>query len=127
LSEAGVIAPYVLDGAVNAELFAVYFEQVLVPMLLPNDIVIMDNLPAHKVPAVRRAIDAAGAQLLLLPPYSPDLNPIEMVFSQMKAKLRYEAHRSVEALWNALASVADAITPTQCASYFRHCGYSQSA
>jgi transposase len=78
-------------------------------------------------PAVRRAIDAAGAQLLFLPPYSPDLNPIEMVFSQMKAKLRYEAHRSVEALWNALASVADAITPTQCASYFRHCGYSQSA
>jgi transposase len=84
LSEEGMIAPYVLDGAINAELFAAYVEQVLVPTLRPADIVIMDNLPVHKVPAVRRAIEAASAQLLFLPPYSPDLNPIEMVFSQMK-------------------------------------------
>ena len=87
LSEKGMLAPYVLDGAVNAELFTAYVEQVLVPALRPNDIVIMDNLPVHKVQAVRRAIEAAGAQLIFLPPYSPDLNPIEMVFSQMKAKL----------------------------------------
>ena len=118
-----MVAPYVLDGAVNAELFTAYIEQVLVPMLQPDDIVIMDNLPVHKVPAVRRAIEAAGAQLIFLPPYSPDLNPIEMVFSQMKAKLRNEAHRSREALWRALGRIANAITPTQCANYFSHCGY----
>lgn len=123
LSEDGMVAPYVLDGAVNAELFTAYIEQVLVPMLQPDDIVIMDNLPVHKVPAVRRAIEAAGAQLIFLPPYSPDLNPIEMVFSQMKAKLRNEAHRSREALWGALGRIANAITPTQCANYLRHCGY----
>lgn len=127
LSEDGMIAPYVLDGAVNAELFTAYVEQILVPVLQPDDIVIMDNLPVHKVPAVRRAIEAAGAQLLFLPPYSPDLNPIEMVFSQMKAKLRHEIHRCVDALWRALGRIANAITPTQCANCFRHCRYLQSA
>ena len=127
LSEDGMIAPYVLDGAVNAKLFTAYVEQVLVPVLQCDDIVIMDNLPVHKAPAVRRAIEAAGAQLLFLPPYSPDLNPIEMVFSQMKAKLRHEIHRCVDALWRALGRIANAITPTQCANYFRHCGYLQSA
>src|SRR3954466_15903624 len=84
LSEDGMIAPYVLDGAVNAELFVAYVEQVLVPTLQLDDIVMMDNLPVHKVPAVRKAIEAAGAQLLFLPPYSPDLNPIEMVFAKMR-------------------------------------------
>ena len=127
LSEEGMIAPYVLDGAVNAELFVAYIEQVLVPTLRSNDIVIMDNLPVHKVPAVRRAIEAAGAQLLFLPPYSPDLNPIEMVFAKMKAKLRHEAHRSVDALWRALGRIANAITPPECVNYIRHCGYQQSA
>ena len=122
-----MIAPYVLDGAVNAELFVAYVEQVLVPTLRTNDIVIMDNLPVHKVPAVRRAIEAAGAQLLFLPPYSPDLNPIEVVFAKMKAKLRHEAHRSVDALWRALDRIANAITPSECANYIRHCGYQQSA
>src|SRR3954468_16737248 len=90
LSEDGMIAPYVLDGAVNAELFVAYVEQVLVPTLQLDDIVMMDNLPVHKVAAVRKAIEAAGAQLLFLPPYSPDLNPIEMVFAKMKAVLRRE-------------------------------------
>lgn len=118
-----MIAPYVLDGAVNAELFIAYIEQVLVPTLRLDDIVIMDNLPVHKVPAVRRAIEAAGAQLLFLPPYSPDLNPIEMIFAKMKAKLRQEAHRTVEALWRALGRIASAITRTECANYLRHCGY----
>ncbi len=127
LSEDGMIAPCVLDGAVNAELFVAYIEQVLVPTLKVNDIVIMDNLPVHKVPAVRRAIEAAGAQLLFLPPYSPDLNPIEMVFAKMKAKLRHEAHRSVDALWRALGRIATTITPPECTNYIRHCGYLQSA
>ena len=127
VSEDGMIAPYVLDGAVNAELFVAYIEQVLVPTLKVDDIVIMDNLPVHKVPAVRRAIEAAGAQLLFLPPYSPDLNPIEMVFAKMKAKLRYEAHRSIDALWRALGRIATAITPPECANYIRHCGYPRSA
>jgi transposase len=127
LSEDGMIAPYVLDGAVNADLFIAYIEQVLVPTLRVDDIVIMDNLPVHKVPAVRRAIEAARAQLLFLPPYSPDLNPIEMVFAKMKAKLRHEAHRTVDALWRALDRIASAITPTECANYLRHCGYMQSA
>src|SRR3954470_6000634 len=127
LSEDGMIAPYVLDGAVNAELFVAYVEQMLVPMLQLNDIVMMDNLPVHKVPAVRKAIEAAGAQLLFLPPYSPDLNPIEMVFAKMKAVLRREAIRSVDALWRALGSIANAITSTECANYIRHCGYPQSA
>ena len=122
-----MIAPYVLDGAVNAQLFVAYVEQVLVPTLQRDDIVIMDNLPVHKVPAVRRAIEAAGAQLLFLPPYSPDLNPIEMVFSKMKSVLRREANRSVDALWRALGSIANAITPAECANYLRHCGYPQSA
>src|SRR4051794_23174151 len=105
-----MIAPYVLDGAVNAEVVVAYVEQVLVPTLQLNDIVMMDNLPVHKVPAVRKAIEAAGAQLLFLPPYSPDLNPIEMVFAKMKAVLRREAIRSVDALWRALGSIANAIT-----------------
>jgi transposase len=101
--------------------------QVLVPALQPNDIVIMDNLPVHKIPAVRRAIEAAGAQLIFLPPYSPDLNRMEMVFSQKNAILRHEANRSREALWRALGRIAAAIAPTQCTNYLRHCGYSQSA
>ena len=121
-----MIAPYVLDGAVNAELFIAYIEQMLVPSLRADDIVIMDNLPVHKVPAVRRAIEAAGAQLLFLPAYSPDLNPIEMVFAKMKAKLRHEAHRCIDALWRALGRIANAITPPECANYIRHCGYQQS-
>src|SRR3954470_15143800 len=127
LSEDGMIAPYVLDGAVNAEVVVAYVEQVLVPTLQLNDIVMMDNLPVHKVAAVRKAIEAAGAQLLFLPPYSPGLNPIEMVFAKMKAVLRREAIRSVDALWRALGSIANAITPTECANYIRHCGYPQSA
>jgi transposase len=127
LSEHGIVAPYVLDGAVNGEFFVAYVEQVLVPVLRPNDTVIMDNLPAHKVAAVRIAIEAVGAKLEYLPPYSPDLNPIEMVFSKMKAKLRGEALRTVDAIWNALGRIADALTPEECRNYLRHCGYFQSA
>ncbi len=127
LHEGGVIAPYVLDGAVNGALFVAYLEQHLAPALTCGDVVIMDNLPVHKAAGVRIAIEAAGATLLFLPPYSPDLNPIEMVFSKMKAQLRAAAIRTVDALWNALGKIALALTPKECANYIRHCGYFQSS
>lgn len=126
LHAGGVIAPYVLDGAVNSELFVAYVEQELAPALVRDDVVIMDNLPVHKVAGVRAAVEAVGAKLLFLPPYSPDLNPIEMVFAKMKAVLRAAAIRTVEALWNALGKISDALTPQECANYIRHCGYVQS-
>ena len=102
LRQDGLVAPCVFDGAINGELFLAYVEQVLVPTLQPGDIVVMDNLGSHKVAGVRRAIEAAGADLLYLPPYSPDLNPIEQAFAKLKALLRAKALRTVEALWNAL-------------------------
>jgi transposase len=117
----------VIDGAVNGTLFVAYVEQQLATALQPGDIVIMDNLPVHKAAGVRAAIEAAGAKLLYLPPYSPDLNPIEMVFAKMKAQLRAAAIRTVDALWRALGTIADALTPEECVNYIRHCGYVQSA
>jgi len=127
LHEGGVIAPYVVDGAVNGALFVAYVQQQLATSLQPGDVVIMDNLPVHKAAGVRAAIEAAGAKLLYLPPYSPDLNPIEMVFAKMKAHLRKAAIRTVDALWNAVGKISQALTPTECANYIRHCGYVQSA
>ena len=121
--EDGMIAPYVLDGAVNAELFIAYIEQVLVPMLRVDDIVIMDNLPVHKAPAVRRAIEAAGAQLLFLPPYSPDLNPIEKMLSKLKAYLRRARARAVEALYDAIGDGLRTVTASDVAGWFKSCGY----
>lgn len=123
----GLIAPAVFDGAINGESFLAYVEQVLVPALRPDDTVIMDNLSSHKVAGVRRAIEAAGAKLLYLPPYSPDLNPIEMVFAKLKAILRAIAARTVEDLWKALGIVSDAVTPTESANFIRKAGYFQSA
>jgi transposase len=123
----GLTAPYVMEGAINGELFLAYVEQVLVPTLRPGDMVIMDNLGSHKVAGVREAIEAAGARLMYLPAYSPDLNPIEQVFAKLKAVLRAKAIRNVDALWNALASIAQAITPAECANYLRNGGYFQSA
>jgi transposase len=105
LREDGLLAPAVFDGAINANLFLAYVEQVLVPTLTPDDIVVMDNLSSHKKPAVRQAIEAAGATLKFLPAYSPDLNPIEQVFAKLKALLRRMALRTVDALWNALGSI----------------------
>jgi transposase len=122
----GLLAPAVFDGAINGELFLAYVEQVLAPTLLPGDTVIMDNLGSHKVAGVRQAIEAAGAKQLFLPAYSPDLNPIEMVFSKLKAALRKKAIRTVDALWAALGAIADSLTPQECANYLRHCGYFQS-
>ena len=120
-------APLAIDGAINGELFLAYVEQVLAPTLKPGDIVIMDNLRAHKIAGVREAIEAVGAKLLFIPPYSPDLNPIELAFSKLKALLRAKAIRTVEALWNALGDLCGSFTPKECANYFHHDGYFQSA
>lgn len=118
-----VTAPCVIDGAINGELFLAYVEQFLAPTLMPGDVVIMDNLGSHKVDGVRRAIEAAGAKLLYLPPYSPDLNPIEQFFSKLKAYLRKVAARTVRALHDALAAVSTACQPGQCANYLANAGY----
>jgi transposase len=122
----GLVAPFVLDGPMNGEAFLVYVEKILVPALRPGDIAVMDNLAAHKVQGVRRLIEAAGASLLYLPPYSPDLNPIEMAFSKLKTLLRGAAERSVEALWQRIGQLLDAYSPEECANYFRHAGYASS-
>ena len=119
----GLTAPMVLDGAMNGAAFLAYVEQVLVPTLRPGDIVIMDNLPAHKPVAIREAIEAAGAELRFLPPYSPDFNPIEMAFSKLKALLRKAAARTMDDLWNAIAAAIKSFTPSECANYFTACGY----
>jgi transposase len=119
----GLAAPWLLDGPMDGEAFLVYVRRVLVPELTPGDIVIMDNLPAHKVAGVREAIEAAGARLLYLPPYSPDFNPIEMAFSKLKALLRKAAARTVDELWAAIAAILDAITPDECHNYFQASGY----
>jgi transposase len=119
----GMTAPMVLDGPMNGEAFLAYVEQVLAPTLAPGETVIMDNLPAHKVAGVRTAIEAAGAALRLLPPYSPDLNPIELAFAKLKAWLRRRAARSVPALWNAIAAALPTFTPPECVNYFTACGY----
>jgi transposase len=119
----GMSAPMVLDRAMNGAWFLAYVEQVLAPTLTAGDIVIMDNLPAHKSAAVRKAIEATGAQLRLLPPYSPDFNPIENAFAKLKALLRKAAARTVNALENAIAEAIDTYTPTECANYFNAAGY----
>jgi transposase len=116
-------APCVLDGPVNGAAFQAYVEQVLAPTLSPGDIVIIDNLGSHKGAAVRRAIERAGATLLFLPPYSPDLNPIEQLFAKLKALLRKAATRSLDALWLAVADLLDAFHSQECANYFANSGY----
>jgi transposase len=113
----------VLDGPMNGVTFLAYVEQFLVPTLRPGDVVIMDNLPAHRVSGVRQAIEAAGATRLFLPPYSPDFNPIEQAFAKLKAYLRKVAARTKDALWQAIADALDAFTPQECANYFRNSGY----
>ena len=119
----GMTAPMVLDGPMNSQCFLAYVEQVLVPTLRPGDIVILDNLAAHKNPAVRDAIEATGANIRFLPPYSPDLNPIENAFAKLKALLRKAAARSVDQLWAAIAEAIDAFSPPECANYFAAAGY----
>ncbi len=119
----GMTAPMVLDGPMTGAWFLAYVEQILVPTLRPGDVVILDNLAAHKNAAARRAIEAVGARLLFLPPYSPDLNPIENAFSKLKALLRKAAARTVEQLWKAIAQAIDAFTPAECTNYFAAAGY----
>jgi transposase len=119
----GMVAPLVLDGPINGIAFQAYVDQILVPTLAPSDIVIMDNLGSHKGAGVRAAIEAAGAKLLYLPPYSPDFNPIEKAFSKLKAHLRKAAERTVDGLWNMIGALLPAFTPKQCANFFVAAGY----
>ncbi len=116
-------APCVIDGPINGESFLAYVEQVLVPTLKPGDIVVIDNLGSHKGKAVRHAIRATGAKLFFLPPYSPDLNPIEQVFAKLKTLLRKAAERTVEATWKRIGTLLHAFTPQECANYFKNAGY----
>ena len=119
----GMTAPMVLDGAMHGVAFLAYVEQVLVPTLSAGDIVIMDNLSAHKSAAVRHAIEATGAELRFLPPYSPDFNPIEMAFSKLKAFLKKTAARTVHDLWDAIANGINTFTLTECQNYFTAAEY----
>jgi transposase len=119
----GIAAPFVVDAPMDGDIFLAYVEQVLVPSLKDGDVVILDNLPAHKVDGVRERIEAAGAKLLYLPPYSPDLNPIEQAFSKFKALLRKAALRSIPALWDKIGQLLSAFAPTECANYFKNAGY----
>ena len=112
-----------VEGAINGELFEAYVRQQLVPMLASGDVVVMDNLSSHKRPAVRRAIEAVGARLLCLPPYSPDLNPIELTFSKLKALLRWAGERTIGALWDRQGGLVNEFSPEECGNFFRHCGY----
>jgi transposase len=118
-----ITAPCVIDGPINGETFQAWVEQFLVPTLAPGDIVVMDNLGSHKGASVRAAIEHAGAQLLFLPPYSPDLNPIEQVFAKLKALLRKAAARSLDALWSAVGQLLQHFRPEECANYFKNDGY----
>ena len=127
LSCDGVVAPTVFDGAINGELFLAYVEQQLVPALRQGDTVILDNLSSHKVAGVRKAIEDAGATLLFLPPDSPDLNPIEMLFAKFKAILRATACRTIDTWWDALGKIADMVAPQECRNFLAHAGYRQSA
>ena len=123
LRQSGVIAPLVLDGPMTGAAFRAYVEQALVPALKPGDVVVMDNLAAHKVAGIEQAIALAGASLLYLPPYSPDLNPIEQLIAQLKALLRKAVARTKEALWTTAGQLLDLILPSQCRNYLANSGY----
>ena len=123
LRTSGLTAPLVVDGAMNGAVFLAYVEQILAPTLSPRDIVIMDNLASHKVAGVREAIEARGATLVYLPPYSPDLNPIEQAFAKLKALLRKIAARTLARLWDALGDLLNRFTPQECANYLANDGY----
>ena len=123
LRNSGIVAPFVIDRPVSRTIFETWVQRVLVPNLRRGDIVIMDNLSSHKGPRVRALIEAAGATLRYLPPYSPDFNPIEKAFAKLKALLRKEAARTVEALWSAIGRIIDLITPAECVNMFASAGY----
>ena len=123
LCQKGLRAPMVIEGAMDGTLFLAYVREFLCPTLSPGDIVVWDNLSSHRVAGVREAIEAVGAILKPLPPYSPDFNPIEQVFAKLKAWLRKAGERTVESLWLALAHTLDQLTPAECANYLRGAGY----
>ena len=123
LRKTGMVAPMTLDGPINGDWFEAYVRHVLIPTLRPGDMVIMDNLSSHKRASAREMIEAAGARLMFLPPYSPDFNPIEMAFAKLKALLRKAAARTVTGLWDIIGELVDCFTPQECANYFAACGY----
>ena len=123
LRSEGFVAPLTIAGPINGELFLAWIEQHLVPTLKTGDVVVMDNLSSHKVAGVREAIESAGAELRYLPPYSPDLNPIELAFAKLKKLLRDGAERTSENVWKLCGQLLDQFTPNECLAYFRHCGY----
>lgn len=120
-----ITAPCVFDGPINGQCFSAYVEQILLPTLKPNDIVILDNLGSHKSEKVRSLIRSAGAKLFFLPPYSPDLNPIEQVFAKLKTLLRKAAERTTEAAWKRIGTLIDAFKPDECYNYIANAGYAQ--
>ena len=123
LRATGFIAPLTIDGPINGALFLAWVEQHLAPLLRRDDIVVMDNLSSHKVKGVRTAIEASGADLWYLPPYSPDLNPIELAFSKLKKLLRDGAERTMHQLWKRCGTILNQFSETECRNYFKHCGY----
>jgi len=123
MSLSGMVATMTIEEPTDTDIFLAYIEHLLYPVLKADDVVVMDNLSAHKAPAVREWIEKAGAEVLYLPPYSPDLNPIEMLFSKLKALLRKAAKRSVEALWEQIGALLNAVSPTECANFFAAAGY----
>ena len=123
LDHQGMRCATTVDGAVNGDIFTAFVKQVLVPTLKPGDLVVMDNLSAHKVQGVREEVESVGAGVVYLPPYSPDFNPIELAFSKLKHMIRSEEHRTQQALWRNMQPLLDRITPHNAAAFFRHCGY----
>lgn len=119
----GIVAPFVLDGPINGEMFTAWVSQCLAPTLAPGDVVIADNLGSHKGAPARKLIRDAGAHLLFLPPYSPDLNPIELVFAKLKTLFRKADERTIEASWRRVGNLLDTFTPDECQNYLRHAGY----
>ena len=126
LTNRGFIAPYVLDGAMDGATFRAWTEQLLAPKLELGDVVIMDNLAAHKVQGVRETIEASGAELRYLPPYSPDLNPIENAFAKLKALLRKAGERTIDGLWTTIGKLLDQFSPAECQNYIENAGYVRS-
>jgi len=126
LRTVGLVAPLVIDGPINGELFRAWVEQMLVPVLQPGDMVVLDNLRSHKVAGIEEAIRTAGGKVLYLPPYSPDYNPIEQVFSKLKTLLRRAAARTVDGLWSTMGHLVGQFAPAECLQYIRHAGYSRS-
>jgi transposase len=123
LQHDGITAPFVIDRPMNGAIFKLWVTRCLVPTLKPDDIVIMDNLSSHKVTGVREAIEAAGAELAYLPPYSPDFNPIEQFFAKLKAMLRKAATRTIDELWRTIGDIIDTVSTTECQNYFANSGY----